>query len=920
MTQPTKVPGIPKPPSSLDPATRRYLEVLAEAVEIRLGRRGDPIDRAVTLRELIDGGLALKLKHVPFDPNRSGNVGFGPNEEIDSSVPPPPTNFQAAGAYSVINLSWTYPNYGNHAYTEIYRADSDTGDKQLVGVSSGRAYLDAVGSDVSFYYWIRFVSTSGVIGPFNSSSGTLATTAADVDHLLNTLADAISTSELTATLRSELNSYQTATDVNTAVSDAVDLISTGIPIWSAAGVYDVDDVVRSADGKLYICISAVTASTNDALPTDNTPTTHWRLYGDYSAIEDAANKIIAINTLSTTSTSAAAQRIAGINSVLYDANDNPVVSSSNLSTMKTSLLNSDGTTRATATQLDYLSSQYVNPETGTANNVTLQQALNTSASKVSVAAERIASINSILYDANDNPVVSSSNLSTMKTSLLNSDGTTRATATQLDYLSSQYVNPETGTANNVTLQQALNTSASNIDGLRGEYTVKVDANGHVAGFGLANTYDNVTDSATSEFYVNADRFAILPNVATSVTPLWSASTTYTAGNQVKHNGKLYIAGISHSPSTASTSARTPDPNNETIYWVRGTVNPFTVQASGFTHTDGTYVPPGVYMNTANIKYADITHTKIGSVNADTITTGTLNVTDRIETNSIEASKILLDGVTLTETTIASGPNAGKLALGVDAISANAIESGTLNAGLITVTNLFADNIAGDINTLVPFSLASPVQIAGGNTQVWAGQFPAQTIAKKPYISVVGFGIWENDVVYKVDLQMKVNSGSTTHTVGTVVSATTQTFAFGTFYIATFSGDKLSVLPSGAVLKVGSTNKGTVNFANYNSSTNVTQVYYYPTSGGVATGQTVTSTPVISYQTVSTIMFRADYDDHPEPFAITGGLSQGVTATVDARIMIDTLSTNYQALPFVAHNNNWAHDQVFDLDGLMMSLR
>jgi hypothetical protein len=68
------------------------------------------------------------------------------------------------------------------------------------------------------------------------------------------------------------------------------------------------------------------------------------------------------------------------------------------------------------------------------------------------------------------------------------------------------------------------------------------------------------------------------------------------------------------------------------------------------------------------------------------------------------------------------------------------------------------------------------------------------------------------------------------------------------------------------------------------------------------------------------MFRADYDDHPEPFAITGGLSQGVTATVDARIMIDTLSTNYQGIPFVQNNTNWSHDQVFDLDGLMMSLR
>ena len=35
---------------------------MKEAQEIRLGRRGDPKDRAITLRELIDSGLAEELK------------------------------------------------------------------------------------------------------------------------------------------------------------------------------------------------------------------------------------------------------------------------------------------------------------------------------------------------------------------------------------------------------------------------------------------------------------------------------------------------------------------------------------------------------------------------------------------------------------------------------------------------------------------------------------------------------------------------------------------------------------------------------------------------------------------------------------------------------------------------------------------
>ena len=184
MSKPTKVPGISKPPASADAETQRYLASLSEAVEIRLGRRGDPIDRAITLRELIDSGLALRLKSAPFDPNNPF-PGFSPNPILDTNIPPAPTNFAGVPAYSQVILSWDYPRYNNHSFTEIYGYDSDSiGDAQLIGVSTGRVYIDPVGSGVSRYYWARHVSTSSVAGPWNNGSGTLVATALNKDALL----------------------------------------------------------------------------------------------------------------------------------------------------------------------------------------------------------------------------------------------------------------------------------------------------------------------------------------------------------------------------------------------------------------------------------------------------------------------------------------------------------------------------------------------------------------------------------------------------------------------------------------------------------------------------------------------------------------------------------------------------------------
>ena len=73
----TKLPGIPAIPANLDPQTKAYLKALTEVVLVRTGRIGDPLDRAVTLRELIESGLAESLKNNRFDPNEPTGHLYG---------------------------------------------------------------------------------------------------------------------------------------------------------------------------------------------------------------------------------------------------------------------------------------------------------------------------------------------------------------------------------------------------------------------------------------------------------------------------------------------------------------------------------------------------------------------------------------------------------------------------------------------------------------------------------------------------------------------------------------------------------------------------------------------------------------------------------------------------------------------------
>ena len=195
----TKLPGLKPIPAKVDKELAGSLKAMQEALAIRLGQLGDPLDRAVTLRELVDSGLAKTLNDNPFDPNAGvGPTDFGPVDQTvgDLSTPPAPVSLTASPAFTSIILDWngtsaTAP-YGNHAYTEIWRSrDNNLAGAVLRATTNAFIYTDEVGYNETYYYWVRYVSTSNVQGPFNNTNGVEATTLQNISAVMADLSETL---------------------------------------------------------------------------------------------------------------------------------------------------------------------------------------------------------------------------------------------------------------------------------------------------------------------------------------------------------------------------------------------------------------------------------------------------------------------------------------------------------------------------------------------------------------------------------------------------------------------------------------------------------------------------------------------------------------------------------------------------------
>lgn len=198
----TRTPAIP------DVRTGNPAELFAaikEWVEVRNGTRGDGLDRAVTLRDLLNAGLAS-----PIDLNRLNPHGIPPiplgTGDTDPDIPPTPEHLEAVGSFKYIILTWEFARgYSRLAYFEVWRSLTDNiADAIQIGQTFAPIYADNVGPGKSYYYWVRAVSDAAA-SPFNALSGTLGQTMMDVGYLIGLLTGRISASELSNTLGARIN-------------------------------------------------------------------------------------------------------------------------------------------------------------------------------------------------------------------------------------------------------------------------------------------------------------------------------------------------------------------------------------------------------------------------------------------------------------------------------------------------------------------------------------------------------------------------------------------------------------------------------------------------------------------------------------------------------------------------------------------
>ena len=426
-----------------------------------------------------------------------------------------------------------------------------------------------------------------------------------------------------------------------------------------------------------------------------------------------------------------------------------------------------------------------------------------------------------------------------------------------------------------TVQATVDGQASSIEtlqtvvgdengGLSSQYTVKLDNAGHVSGFGLSNTVNNGTP--TSAFIIRADRFAIV------------------------------------NPSASSQQTNSPGNTSSLIV-------PFVVQSNA-TEINGEQVPAGVYMDTGFLKNGSITNAFIGEAAIDDAKIANIDA-GKINAGTISTSRLNIDSTTLT-----SGPN-GELQVG--SINANAITAGAIGANVMVGTEVYADNLIGDVAVLLPFRSTQTIAFrgntatGGGTKQVITQQLSStthQTNGHKPFASITGWYDSTANKTYRFRLYMQdLDAGN--ESLGGVVSVFNQ---YGT-YVASFYGNKTNLVTVGQTI-IATGKSHTVTSVNYQSSSNKTNVQYTLVSGSAfIVSNTVTATSTSAYQLVGETRFKANTNLYAQ-FAVSGSLSSKTLGAVNMKLEV----TRTGSSGINDSDNSTASDYIHEVSGFIMGAR
>ena len=215
---PKKIPAVPTDASV---GTRNWMHGVSKRLDtIGEGGSGGPgVDHVVR------SDVKKLIKRVDEDNKKIGDHDnlLGKGGAIDYTfVPPKPTSFSITSVGERIGLNWTFPDdYGpglGHMHTIIYKTPAiDENDELIdvglvsplteqsyrVGLSELSHFSDIVGYNEAFYYWIQFESTGGVRGIV--SDVVLGQTDVSISQRMKDASDYIDSTSLAQDLRDNIN-------------------------------------------------------------------------------------------------------------------------------------------------------------------------------------------------------------------------------------------------------------------------------------------------------------------------------------------------------------------------------------------------------------------------------------------------------------------------------------------------------------------------------------------------------------------------------------------------------------------------------------------------------------------------------------------------------------------------------------------
>jgi len=162
------------------PGAPNFPQRLREAVMTYLGRTGDPLDRGITLRDLIEGGIArLRDGYTAGQAAATGGaLPIAPEvqaEEPDLTPPPTPTGFTASAAISHVFIGHDAPLYTQghgHLRTRVYGKIVAPGDPLPVFADAveitqftGTVHAHPSNPSTTWRLWIKWESADGVLSP-----------------------------------------------------------------------------------------------------------------------------------------------------------------------------------------------------------------------------------------------------------------------------------------------------------------------------------------------------------------------------------------------------------------------------------------------------------------------------------------------------------------------------------------------------------------------------------------------------------------------------------------------------------------------------------------------------------------------------------------------------------------------------------